>query len=148
VSVDWNCSTPVHCDRSSLNHFYILCTSDPNAEQSELAERFGKYFVRISDPLDLCRRIEVEWRKRPYALAPCLIAPVAYNKGMLLAPAPGLLPPVEYSYSQKPNAFEAEREFRYVLTCTADASFEPDSHLTLSLSDCRDICSLVLPDSK
>jgi hypothetical protein len=73
---------------------------------------------------------------------------VVYNKGALLPPTPGLLPPVEYSYSQKPASFQTEREFRYVLTLAADrirlqnAATRLRDHLILNLPDCSDISSL------
>src|SRR5437867_2261059 len=161
MSVCWNLPNPVHCDRSSMNPHYILCTSHPEANRSLLIERFGPHIVRINDPITLLKRIRVVWEQRPLAAGRCVIEPVVYNKDTLLEPISGLLPPVEYSYSQKPKFdpqgldFEEEREFRYVLTCTADqvklntladSEGRPrgvlNDHFFLKLPDCSDICSL------
>jgi hypothetical protein len=142
----------VQCERTSGNAFYILSASHPETDTRVLIERFGSFIVRIHQPAELLRRIELALQKHFLAQGPCVIAPVVYNKGDLFDATPGLLTPHSYSYSQKPKLpFEVEREFRYVLTCTADvvklAAFAGESlalenHLTLPLPDCRDICSI------
>ncbi len=161
----WKLQSPVCCERSSMNPYFILCTSHPEADRRALTERFGPYIVRMNDPMELLNRLELAWRKHSLASGRCIITPVVYNKDTLLDPTPGLLPPPAYSYSQKPKSFEVEREFRYVLTCTADAvklrtfaigedraAPAPDrltprlpDHVTLELPDCSDICSLARP---
>jgi|SRR5579862_126352 len=137
--------------RSSMNNYYILCTANREAARLALTRRYGSHVVQINDPMELLNRIEIAWQRQPLASGRCVIAPVAYDKGSLLDPTPGLLPPPEYSYSQKPKWFEEDREFRYVLTCAADViklralageGLAPEDHLTLSLPDCGDICSL------
>jgi len=152
VRVVWRLQNPVYCERSSMNNFYILSTSHPEADRRVLTERFGSYIVWINDPMELLKRVQVAWRAHPLASGYCVIAPVVYDKDALLNETPGLLPPSSYSYSQKPRSpFAVEREFRYVLTCTADVlklralageGLALDNHLTLPLPDCSDICSL------
>jgi hypothetical protein len=153
VRVVWKMQNPVYCDRSSMNSYYILSTAHPETDRRVLAEHFGPYIVRISDPTELLKRIEAAWQKKPLASGRCVIAPVAYDKDESLETTPGLLPPHSYSFSQKPRVpFEEEKEFRYVLTCTADVlklralvggELALEKHLTLLLADCGDICSLI-----
>jgi hypothetical protein len=152
VSGVWRRQNPVYFERSSMSNYYILCTSHPETERQVLRDRFGGYIVHINDPIELLMRIEVAWEANPLASGRCVIAPVVYDKDELLDPFPWLLPPPSYSYSQKPRVpFGVEREFRYVLTCTADVlklealageSLSLEDHLTLPLSECSDICSL------
>jgi len=151
----WDQPNPVYFERSSGNRYFILCTSHPEADRSVLIKRFGPFTVRINNPRELLKRLELVWRGHPLASGQCVIAQVVYNKHELLEPTPGLLPPHEYAYSQKPKVgvhepkvrYEEEKEFRYVLTCTADVIKlmtlpKLASHLTLRLPDCSDICSL------
>ena len=152
VRVVWKLPNPVYCERSSNSNYYILCTSHPETDRRVLTERFGLSIVRINDPMELLKRIEIAWQTHPLAVGRCIIAPVVYNKDTLLDATPDLLPPIAYSYSQKARSpFDVEREFRYVLTCTADVvklralvgeGLALDNHLTLPLPDCSDICSL------
>ena len=117
-----------------------------------LTERFGPYVVRINDAMELLKRLECAWQRHPLSSGRCVIAPVVYDKDALLDAPQGLLTPHAYSYSQKPKSpFEEEREFRYVLACTADVlklralvgeRLVLENHLTLPLPDCGGICSL------
>jgi hypothetical protein len=147
VSLQWNLANPVYCDRLCGNEHYLLCTSHPDVDR-QVITKFGRHIVRIADPKLLLTRIDSAWRQHPLASGRCIIAPVVYNKDQCLQPTPGLLPPTEYSYCQKPATFSDEREFRYVLTCTADAAKlrafgEIPPHVELRLPDCSDICSLM-----
>ena len=148
VRVVWKTlPNPVYCERSSLNNYYVLSTAHPETDRHALTERYGLYVVRINDPIELLKRIEIAWQQHPLAQGPCVITPVVYNKDELLDETPGLLTPDAYSYSQKPRwPFEVDREFRYVLTCTADdvnlEGLAMENHLNLRLPDCCDICSL------
>jgi hypothetical protein len=132
--------TPVHYTGSSVNAHFILSTVHPEADRSVLTRRFGRYIVRINDPVALLERINAVWRAHPWASGHCAIKPVVYNKGESLEPTPSLIPPWEYSYCQKPRKdFVMEREFRYVLTCTGGDRALKD-HLWLPLPCCSDIC--------
>lgn len=112
VRVVWRLENPVYCESSSMNSRYILSTSHPETDRHLLTQRFGSYVVGINDPIELSRRIEIAWQRHPWASGRCVIAPVMYDKDSLFDPVPGLLPPREYSYSQKPKVpFEVEREF-------------------------------------
>lgn len=151
VRVVWDLDNPVFCDRTSMNSYYILATSDSAVDIAVLRERFGPSVVRINDPLELLRRIDRVWSQDPLAIGRCVIKPVVYNKDELRGPTPGLLPPVSYSFAQKPGSYEIEREFRYVLTYTCDAvklksllgsGLCLPNHRVLPLGDCSDICGL------
>jgi hypothetical protein len=144
----WKLENSVYCERSSINNYYILSTAHPETDRHVLTERFGPYVVRIDDPLELLKRIETAWQGHPLASGRCVIERVMYDKDESLDATPGLLPPHWYSYSQKPKSFKEDREFRYVLTCTADVlklkalvgeGLALENHLTLPLPDCRDM---------
>ena len=138
-----------------MNPYYVLCASHPEVDKCHLRTRYGQFIVRINDPLALLERIETVWSGHALASGHAVIEPVEYNKGALLEPTPGLLPPIPYSYAQKPASFHEDMEYRYVLTCTADiiklgafsmaegrTAGHLEDHLTLFLPDCSDICSL------
>ncbi len=134
----------IHGSGLSLNRYYILCTSHPEADLAVLSEKFGRFVVRINDPLSLLQRIRAIWQKHQLALDDdsAFVAPVVYNKNGLLEPDPYLIAPAGYSYSQKPSSFEQEREFRYVLICSVDDKRTFENFITLTVGDCSDICSL------
>jgi hypothetical protein len=163
VDLYWNCRAPqliidkksrqvvartqsdqnIHYSGSSLNRYYILSTSHCEASVGHLVKKFGRFVVRINDPLALLERIKAAWQNHPLALeGSACIAPVVYNKSGLLEPDPNLIAPVHYSYSQKATSHEEGKEFRYVLECRVDAKREWEDFLTLRLCDCRDICTL------
>ncbi len=129
---------------SSLNHFYILCTSHPEACVPTLASTFGLFVVRIREPLVLLERMKLAWQSSPLALrGNAFIAPVVYNKGGLLDPDPYFIAPVNYAYAQKPSSYKHEQEFRYVLDCRVDTERKWEDSVTLGLGDCRDVYSLI-----
>ena len=126
----------IHYSGCSLNPYYILCTSHPEASIPSLTQKFGRFVVRIQDPLALLERIKVAWQNHHFALDGCaFLAPVVYNKDGLLEADPYLIAPPHYSYSQKPNSFEEEREFRYLLQCSVDTKRTWEDFLTLRLPD-------------
>ena len=133
----------IHCSSSSMNRYYIMCTSHPDANVKYLAEKFGPFMVRIDDPLSLLERVKREWQSNGLAQKDgARIAQVEYNKDGLLEPDPYLTVPVHYSYSQKPTSDKQDREFRYVLTCKVDVNRTWEEFLTVRVDDCSDICSL------
>lgn len=126
---------------SSMNPFYIISTSSPDVDKDVLTDRFGPFIVLISDPLALLARIRAVWRNHDWALNDgVVIVPADYNKDELVAANEYLIAPPHYSYSQKPLTFWAEKEFRYVLTCSSDVNRSLEDHLTLDVGDCTDIC--------
>lgn len=103
----------IHYTGSSLNPRFILSTCHPNADKEALAKKLGQFVVRINDPLLLLQRIKAHWQKHPWALADsALLAPVTYNKDGIVEADPYLIAPPHYSYSQNPQSFEKEMEFR------------------------------------
>lgn len=129
---------------SSLNPYFILCTSHPDADVRALAEKFGQFMVRINDPLALLERIKAVWKAHPWALDnnSAFIARVKYNKGEVIPPDRYLIAPPQYSYYQKPKLHDDEMEFRYVLKCKVAVRQTPEDYLTLKLPDCSDILTL------
>ena len=134
----------IHCSGVSLDRYYILSVSHPDVNISVLSTRFGRFIVHIHDPQGLLERIKGVWQKHDWFLEnPAFIAPVEYNKDGLLGPDPCFMAPPHYCYSQKPESFREEREYRYVLNCGVDAKRAWPDYLTLMLADCSDICSAV-----
>jgi hypothetical protein len=102
--------------------------------------------VCINNPLALLDRIKAAWQKHEWALGSAFIAPAVYNRDGLLEPDPLMSAPPHLSYSQKPVSDQEDREFRYVLECGFDKKRDLVDHLTLTLSDCSDLCSLLPSD--
>jgi hypothetical protein len=132
----------IHSTVSSLNRYYIMCTSHPEANMFRLARKYGRFMVRINSPKALLERIQVAWRSHDLAIEDgAFIAPVEYTKHELRDPDPLLLSPPHLTYSQKPRLYQEDREYRYMLKCKVDVERLWENHLTLILRDCGDICS-------
>jgi hypothetical protein len=132
----------IHSMVSSLNRYYIFSTSHPGTNISRLARKYGRFMVRINNPLVLLERVKKEWQKRDLALDG-FIAPVDYTKDELRDADPYLISPPHLTYSQKPRLYEEDMEYRYLLKCKVDAQRAWANHLTLELPDCGDIFSAV-----
>jgi hypothetical protein len=125
----------------SLNPYYIVSTSSPDADKDVLMEKFGHFTVVISDPHALLERIRAVWRNHEWALNDgVVIVPADYNKDELVTANEYLIAPPHYSYSQKPPNSCVEKEFRYVLTCCIDVNRHLNDHLSLYVGSCADIC--------
>jgi hypothetical protein len=137
----------IHYTGSSQNPYYILCASHFEVNTSALATKFGRFIVCINDPVALLERIKAGWQKHDWSLEnSAFITPVEYNKDGLLEPDPCLWAPPHLCYSQKPESFREEREYRYLLMCTVDAKRCLPEYLTLPLTNCSDLCSLIASD--
>lgn len=135
----------IHYSGASLNPRFILSTCHPGVGKETLTKKFGRFVVRINDPLLLLQRIKLEWQKHPWALHDsAFLAPVTYNKDGIVEADPYLIAPPHYSYSQKPQSFEGEREFRYVLTCSVDTERALPDFLVLCIPGCAGF--LILED--
>jgi hypothetical protein len=132
----------IHSMVSSLNRYYILCTSHPEVNISRLAQKYGRFVVRINNPLGLLERVKVAWQSHDLALeGSAFIAPVEYTKDELRDADPYLVSPSHLTYSQKRKSYEEDREYRYLLQCKVDMKRTWENHLNLRLADCGDICS-------
>jgi len=131
----------IHSMVSSLNRYYILCTSHPEANVSRLASKYGRFAVLINNPSVLLERIKTVWQTHELALNGCaFIAAVEYTKDELRDADPYLVSPPHLTYSQKHKLNEEDREYRYLLKCKVDTKRSWEDHLTLTLPDCSDIC--------
>jgi hypothetical protein len=63
---------------SSLNLYYVLCTSHPTVCRCQHA-KFGLFTVRINEPLTLLKRICAVWKEDVRASSDAFITPVLYN---------------------------------------------------------------------
>jgi hypothetical protein len=142
-SVYFRAPQPIHSTVSSLNRYYAFCTSHPETNITSLAQKYGRFVVRIDSPLVLLERVKIVWRSHDLALDSAFIAPVEYTKDELRDADPYLLSPPHLTYSQKLKSYEEDREYRFLLKCKVDAQRTWENHLTLTLPNCRDICSAV-----
>jgi hypothetical protein len=91
---------------SSLNPYYVLCTSHPAVCKCQLT-KFGSFIVRINEPLILLERLCAAWKNDDRASSSPFITPVLYNKGDLVEPPPYFLAPTSLTYAQKPASARA-----------------------------------------
>ncbi len=132
----------IHSKVSSLNRYYILCTSHPEANVSRLARKYGRFMVRINNPSVLLDRVKLAWQTHDLAVdRGAFMTPVEYTKDELRDADPYLLSPPQLTYSQKRKSYEEDREHRYFLKCRVDLQRVWENHLILTLDDCADICS-------
>ncbi|MGA2965571.1 MAG: hypothetical protein ABSD64_05115 [Terriglobales bacterium] len=125
---------------TSLNLYYVLCTSHSGVCKKHLA-KFGSFVVEINQPLKLLKRICDAWRNDNRSSSDAFITPVLYNKNGLVPPPPYFIAPPSLVYAQKPASYSHEAEYRYVLCCKVGTPEDP--FLTLRLGHCYDICSLI-----
>ena len=127
----------VNYSGTSLNLYYVLCTSDPELKCPSAS--FGPFRVRIDQPLKLLERICQVWSADVRASGDAFMVPVLYNKDELVSPPPYYLAPPCLVYAQKPSKHSHEAEYRYVVSCRVGTPAEP--FLTLKVGRCDDICS-------
>lgn len=141
-SVYFRAPHPIHSAVISLNRYYILCASHPEADASYLARKYGYFMVRINSPRELLARIQAAWQNHELAEDDgAFIAPVEYTKDELRDADASYLSPVHLTYSQKHRSYGEDREYRYMLKCKVDVKRLWEPHLTLTLPNCEDICT-------
>jgi len=136
---------PIHATLISLHLYYILSTARADADVSYLARKYDAYFmVRIDRPRKLLARIRAAWQQHELAedRRDAFIARVEYTKDELRDADASYLSPVTLQYSQKHRSHEEDREYRYMLKCKVDVKRLWEPHLTLTLPNCEDICTL------
>ena len=143
-SVYFRAPHPIHSMVVSLNRYYILCTSHADVDVCCLARKYGPFMVRIKSPRELLARVQVAWQRHELAIeCGAFIAPVEYTKDELRDADASFLSPVHLTYSQKHRSpHEEDREYRYMLKCKVDEKRLWEPHLTLTLPNCEDICTL------
>jgi hypothetical protein len=133
---------PIHSMVTSLNRYYVLCTAHADADVSLLVKKYGRFIVRVNNPLALLERVRVAWQQHELAIdGGAFIAPVEYTKDELRDANALYLSPVHLTYSQKHRSSEDDREYRYMLKCKVDVKRVWEPHLTLTLPDCKDLCA-------
>ena len=142
-SVYFRAPHPIHSTVISLNRYYILSTAHADADVSYLARKYGYFMVRINSPRELLARIRAAWQSHELAEDDgAFIAPVEYTKDELRDADGSYHSPVHLTYSQKHRSYEEDREYRYMLKCKVDARRLWEPHLTLTLHNCEDLCTL------
>jgi hypothetical protein len=133
---------PVRASSTSLHRYYIVCTTHPEVDVNYVAAKYGHFMVRIHQPLVLLERIKVAWQAHSLAENDgAFVAGVEYTKDEMREADPYYSPPPHLVYLQKRRIDEMDREYRYLLQTKVDAKRNWDSHLFLTVPDCRDICS-------
>jgi len=133
---------PIHTTLVSLHRYYALSTAHAEADVSLLVEKYGRFMVRINRPQKLLARIRAAWQQHELAedRRDAFIAPVEYTKDELRDADAFYRSPVHLQYSQKHRSSELDREYRYLLKCKVDVKRVWESHLTLTLPNCEDLC--------
>jgi hypothetical protein len=85
---------------TSLNLYYVLCTSHSGVCKTHLAE-FGSFVIEINQPLKLLERICDAWRNDDRSSSDAFITPVLYNKHDLVPPPPYFIAPPSLVYAPK-----------------------------------------------
>ena len=107
-------------------------------EQAESLKKFGEFCLKVSNPLELKRRVEerlcpgsrVEWGK------------VQYNKVMQLETNPSSTEDWNRTYCSKPEKFAVEQEWRLVIFLPLPMRLFNDT-LKLHVGDLQDVFHLV-----
>ena len=97
------------------NPKFVLCTSLPGVDLAHMAEKFGKYIVEIDNPRQLATDITSYLETLPHkfvgGIEGCY---VKYNKEHIFNNEIEGVKAVTLSYSQKPDSFKKDCEFRFV----------------------------------
>lgn len=102
--------------RSELgNPVYLLCTSMSGVEMEHISNEFGKYIVKINNPRKLAEDITSFLETMPHKFAGGIEGQtIKYNKGHIFAKDMGNIERTRLSYSQKPEKFSKDNEFRFI----------------------------------
>lgn len=134
----------VHTHTELLNPKFLLSCSLPGVDLEYLRSRFGSWVVRIDDP----QRLAQEVSNHLGGLHDCFTGVegcvVHYNKGGKLHADLSNIASTRFSYSQKPEAYRAEREFRFVVIATGKpSSWFDDDYLTVDLRRALDYVTVI-----
>jgi hypothetical protein len=99
-----------------VNLVFVCCFSrPPDDDVRQLPWKFGNFAVRIDDPLqlarDITRQLTTDGILRATPVVECYR--VAYNKGDQVETEPDHFARTRLSFTQKPNSFADEYEWRF-----------------------------------
>lgn len=112
----------------SINPRYCFCASLPDVDINHMKEYFGEYIVKIKDPRKLAEDINNYSSNNAQAKFLIVGFNVVYNKGQKSEKQLTTNKLVDLSYTQKPESFSADYEFRIVAinlskSCTGECKF-------------------------
>jgi hypothetical protein len=119
------------------NPKFILCTSLPGIELKHMEKNFGKYIVRINNPKQLAFDITSYLESLPHKFAGgvegCY---VKYDKGNKVERKIDNNEIIKLSYSQKPEIYKEDCEFRFVAIVMGNPSTRLNAR-TLEINLCK-----------
>lgn len=124
---------------ANANPIYILSCADHRYVDIEvLKEKFGPFVVRIHEPELFREQIENHLRtldaESPIVNRPAELIKVSYDKGQKRESEPNNAERYTISYSQKPESFSEECEYRYVvISCKPISRDDGPEYITLEL---------------
>ena len=124
----------VHTHTELLPPKFALSCALPGVDLEYLRARFGAWVVRIDDPRRLAQEVSDYLAGLPNRFAAVEGCLVHYNKGGKVRADVSNIALTRLSYSQKPAAFNQEKEFRFVVIAmgTPRSRFNAD-YLTVEL---------------
>ena len=124
----------VQTDMELLNPKFVLCCSQRNVDLAHL-RRFGPWLVKIEQPRQFAQEVSDYLATLPYRFSGGVEGCVVYyNKGDKIRPTLTDDASVRMSYAQKPAAFKADKEFRFVVIVNGPpSSCFDDDYLTIDL---------------
>lgn len=109
----------VHTQVELLNPRFVLSCSRPDVDLSWLRHHFGAWLVKIEKPRRFAQEISDYLQTLPHKFADgvegCI---VKYSKGAKIRRSLTAIESTTLSYSQKPQSFSRENEFRFVAIVT------------------------------
>lgn len=134
----------VHTHTELLNPKFLLSCSLPGVDLEYLRSRFGAWVVRIDDPRRLAQEVSNHLgglRDRFTGVEGCV---VHYNKGGKVRADLSNIASTRLSFSQKPEAYRPEREFRFVVIAMGKPrSWFDDDYLTIDLGRALDYVAVI-----
>ena len=124
----------VHTHTELFNPKFVLSCARPGVDLEHLRLRFGRWLVRIDDPRRLAQDISIYLGGLPDRFAGVEGCLVHYNKGAKMPGDLSNIASTRLSYSQKPQAFSRDREFRFVVIAMGTpGSWFNDDYLPIDL---------------
>lgn len=125
---------------------YLMCTSSSKAEGSYIRENFGKYIVKINEPMIFLNDI---FNSRPCNSEMTFVGKpkfkeVRYSKGQIQNIDPESMEAITLTYTQKPPSFKNDCEYRYIVTALPCIKTKPEKYINYELNRRLNYLEIVL----
>jgi len=125
----------LHIKGSQINPTYLLCTSGPNVDLNHMKRNFGKYIVKINEPLKLLQDINTATtiNSKMELTGKCILCPVSYTKGDIIEINPDSIEAIRLNYLQKPSSCIEDCEYRYIIKIKPCVNSQPEEFIYFDL---------------